>query len=170
MDRVGMIVDCSHTSYHTSMEAMEVSANPVIFSHSNPRALWEHDRNIRDDQAKACAAGGGLVGVVGVGIFMGEDDASTPMLLRQIHYYAELIGPGHVGLALDYVYDVEAEHRYMAGITSPAHGNYDKMTNFFQPEQLPELTEGLLAKGYSEDEVRGILGGNFLRVARQVWR
>jgi membrane dipeptidase len=170
MDRVGMIVDCSHTSYHTSMEAMEVSANPVIFSHSNPRALWEHDRNIRDDQAKACAAGGGLVGVVGVGIFMGEDDASTPMLLRQIHYYAELIGPGHIGLGLDYVYDVEAEHRYMAGIKSPAHGNYDKMTNFFQAEQLPELTEGLLAKGYSEDEVRGILGGNFLRVARQVWR
>lgn len=170
MDRVGMILDCSHTGYRTSMEAMEVSANPVIFSHSNPRALWEHDRNIRDDQAKACAASGGLVGVVGVGIFMGEDDASTPMLLRQIDYYADLIGAGHIGLGLDYVYDVEAEQRYMAGVKSPPHGNYDKMTNFFQPEQLPELTEGLLAKGYSEGEVRGILGGNFLRVARQVWR
>lgn len=170
MDRVGMIVDCSHTGYHTSMEVMEVSANPVIFSHSNPRALWEHDHNIRDDQAKVCAATGGLVGVVGVGIFMGEDDASTPMLLRQIDYYADLIGTGHIGLGLDYVYDVEAEQRYMAGVKSPPHGNYDKMTNFFQPEQLPELTEGLLAKGYSEGEVRGILGDNFLRVARQVWR
>lgn len=170
MDRVGMIVDCSHTGYHTSMEVMEVSANPVIFSHSNPRVLWEHDRNIRDDQAKVCAATGGLVGVVGVGIFMGEDDASTPMLLRQIDYYADLIGTENIGLGLDYVYDVEAEQRYMAGVKSPPHGNYDKMTNFFQPEQLPELTEGLLAKGYSEGEVRGILGANFLRVARQVWR
>jgi membrane dipeptidase len=170
MDRVGMIVDCSHTGYHTSMEVMEVSANPVIFSHSNPRALWEHDRNIRDDQAKVCAATGGLVGVVGVGIFMGEDDASTPMLLRQINYYTDLIGTESIGLGLDYVYDVEAEQRYMAGVKSPPHGNYDKMTNFFQPEQLPELTEGLLAKGYSEGEVRGILGDNFLRVARQVWR
>ncbi len=170
MDRIGMIVDCSHTGYHTSMEVMEVSANPVIFSHSNPRALWEHDRNIRDDQAKVCAATGGLVGVVGVGIFMGEDDASTPMLLRQIDYYTDLIGTESIGLGLDYVYDVEAEQRYMAGVKSPPHGNYDKMTNFFQPEQLPELTEGLLAKGYSEGEVRGILGDNFLRVARQVWR
>ncbi len=170
MDRVGMIVDCSHTGYHTSMEAMEASANPVIFSHSNPRALWDHDRNIRDDQAKACAASGGLVGVVGVGILMGEDDASTPMLLRQIDYYADLIGTGHIGLGLDYVYDVDDMQRYMAGVKSPPHGNYDKMTNFFQPEQLPELTEGLLAKGYSEGEVRGILGDNFLRVARQVWR
>jgi membrane dipeptidase len=170
MDRIGMIVDCSHTGYHTSMEVMEVSANPVIFSHSNPRALWEHDRNIRDDQAKVCAATGGLVGVVGVGIFMGEDDASTPMLLRQINYYTDLIGTESIGLGLDYVYDVEAEQRYMAGVKSPPHGNYDKMTNFFQPEQLPELTEGLLAKGYSEGEVRGILGDNFLRVARQVWR
>jgi membrane dipeptidase len=170
MDRVGMIVDCSHTGYRTSMEVMEVCENPVIFSHSNPRALWEHDRNIRDDQAKACAASGGLVGVVGVGIFMGEDDASTPTLLRQISYYADLIGTEHIGLGLDYVYDIEAERQYMANVKSPAHGNYDKMNSFFEPEQLPELTEGLLAKGYSEDEVRGILGGNFLRVARQVWR
>jgi membrane dipeptidase len=170
MDRVGMIVDCSHTGYRTSMEVMEVCENPVIFSHSNPRALWEHDRNIRDDQAKACAASGGLVGVVGTGIFMGEDDASTPTLIRHIGYYADLIGTEHIGLGLDYVYDVEAERQYMANVKSPAHGNYDKMNNFFEPEQLPELTEGLLAKGYSEDEVRGILGGNFLRVARQVWR
>jgi membrane dipeptidase len=92
MDKVGMIVDCSHTSYHTSMEAIEASANPVIFSHSNPRALWEHDRNIRDDQAKACAASGGLVGVVGVGIFMGE------LRLRRrgratLHGRGEITGP-----------------------------------------------------------------------------
>ena len=97
MNRVGMLVDCSHTGYRTSMEVMEISTRPVVFSHSNPRSLWEHDRNIRDEQALACAATGGLVGVVGVGIFMGENDASTDALLRQIDFYAELIGPEHIG-------------------------------------------------------------------------
>lgn len=170
MNRVGMIVDVSHTGYRTSMEAMEISQKPIVFSHSNPKSLWEHDRNIRDDQAKACAATGGLVGVVGVGIFMGDNDASTELFARQIDYYVDLIGPDYVGLGLDYVYDVEAEQAYMASIESPPRGNYDKMTAFFRPEQLPELTELLLKKGYAETAIRGILGENFLRVARSVWR
>ena len=170
MNRVGMMVDCSHTGYRSSMEAMEVSNVPVIFSHSNPRALWEHDRNIRDDQAKACAATGGLVGVNGVGIFMGDNDASTAMLFRQIDYYAGLIGTEHIGFGLDFVYDTDAMRHSMADMKSPAKGNYDKMTAFFQPEQLPELVDLMLARGYPEKAIRGILGENFLRVARQVWR
>jgi membrane dipeptidase len=170
MNRVGMIVDCSHTGYRTSMDVMEMSQAPVIFSHSNPRALWDHERNIRDDQAKACAATGGLVGVVGVGIFMGDNESSTEKLVRQIDYYADLIGTEHIGLGLDYVYDVEDMQRYMMRVKSPANGRYEQMTNFVQPEQLPELADALITKDYSESAVRGILGENFLRIARHVWR
>lgn len=170
MNRVGMIVDGSHCGYRTTMEAMEVCKAPFIFSHSNPKALWEHDRNIRDDQAKACAATGGLIGVNGVGIFMGDNDASTPVLFKQIDYYVNLVGPEHIGLGLDFVYDTDAMRRSMADMKSPGRGNYDKMTAFFQPEQLPELVDMMLARGYPESAIRGILGENYLRVGRQVWR
>ncbi len=170
MNRVGMIVDCSHTGYRTSMEVMEVSDAPVIFSHSNPKVLWEHDRNIKDDQAKACASTGGLVGVTGVGIFMGDDDASTETFFRQIDYYTRLIGPDHIAIGLDYVYDIEAEKQYMADVKSPAKGNYHSMNNFFCPEQLPELCDLMIDNGYTDDMVRKILGENYLRVAQQVWQ
>lgn len=170
MNRVGMIVDCSHTGFRTSMEVMEVSSQPVIFSHSNPRSLWEHDRNIRDEQATACAKTGGLIGVVGVDIFMGESVATIERVFRQIDYYAALIGTAHIGLGLDYVYDIEDMQRYMRGVKSPARGNYARMRSFFEPEQLPGLTEVMLANGYSDAGVREILGENFLRVARAVWR
>ena len=66
MNRVGMIVDCSHSAYRTTMEAMDISTDPVVFSHSNPKAVWHHDRNITDDQIRACAATGGVVGVTGL--------------------------------------------------------------------------------------------------------
>ena len=125
---------------------MEVSNKTVLFYHSNPRSLWENDRNIRDERAKACAETGGMIGVVGLGIFMGEDDSSTGTLLRQIDHYAELVGTEHIGLGLDYVIDVEAMQKIMVRV-APESGNYNNMTNVFQPEQLPELTEAMIAKG-----------------------
>jgi membrane dipeptidase len=170
MNRVGMLVDCTHTGYRTSMEAIEFSESPVIFSHSNPKALWEHDRNIRDDQAKACAARGGWIGVNGVGIFMGEDDASTETFFRNIDYWAELVGPEHVGIGTDYVYDPVDMQRYMRSVKSPDGGNYHKMFSFVQPEQLVELVERMTAAGYSDADVRGILGENYLALASRIWR
>ena len=72
MNRVGMLVDGSHCGYRTTMQAMEASTAPVIFSHSNARRLCDHERNIWDDQIKACAATGGVIAVTGVGRFLGR--------------------------------------------------------------------------------------------------
>lgn len=172
MNRVGMIVDCTHTGYRTSMDVFEVATGPVVFSHSNPLALWQHERNIRDDQAQACARTGGVIGVNGVGIFMGENDTRSETIFRQIAYYVDLIGPRHVGIGLDVVSDAEVLMALVHATADkyPAGQSYDTDAHFASPEQVPELTELMLKHGYGDDDVRGILGGNWLRVAGAVWK
>ncbi len=172
MNRVGMLVDCTHTGYRTTMEAMEASTSPCIFSHSNVRALCDHERNIRDDQIQACARGGGVIGVTGVGLFLGNNDPSTNSLIRHIDYIVQLVGPRHVGFGSDFVSSVPTLMGVVAGNPSryPA-GQYRAPTiTFVEPEQMPALVEGLLARGYAETDIRGILGENFLRVCCGVWK
>jgi len=177
MNRLGMVVDCSHTSYRTTMEAMEASAAPVVFSHSNSRQLHDHERNIRDEQAKACAATGGVVGVNGLNLFLGKADLDTAVLADHIEHYAELIGPDHVGIGLDYAWPDDGK-KEDGGDVFAANPDYWPVRQypegypwgFLAPDCLGELTEILLARQFGESDVRGILGGNFLRVASQVWK
>ena len=74
MNRVGMLVDCSHAGAQTTLDIMECSTAPAVFSHSNPAAVWNHQRNISDAQIRACAAQGGVIGLNGMGIFLGDND------------------------------------------------------------------------------------------------
>ncbi len=172
MNRVGMMIDCTHTGYRTSMDVFEVAQDPVIFSHSNAHALNIHERNIRDDQAKACAATGGVVGINGLRIFLGGNDVSTEAVFRHLDYWTQLIGPAHVGIGLDFVSDVEILRSFVAARAAkyPAGQGYDEEPRFAEPEQIPSLTELMLKAGYADDNVYGILGGNWLRVAQAVWR
>jgi len=172
MNRVGMLVDVSHTGYRTSMDVIAASTQPVVFTHSNPKALWDHPRNITDDQAQASAATGGVVGVNGVGIFMGDNDASTEALYRLVAYYRDLIGSEHVGLGVDFSFDTESIIRKARSSASqyPSGGGYDKELAFVQPEQVADLANLLLRRGFAASEVEGILGENWLRVTQQVWK
>src|SRR5690606_26602133 len=83
MERVGMLVDCTHTGYRSSMDVLEMATRPVVFSHSNPRVLHDHERNITDEQARACARTGGVIGVNGLGHFLGGE-ATAENLFRHI--------------------------------------------------------------------------------------
>ena len=172
MARVGMIVDCTHTGWRTTMDVMRYSKNPVIFSHSNPIGVWRHKRNIQDDVIKACAATDGVVAINGIGSFLGPNDTRTETLVRHIDYVANLVGARHVGLGFDYVFDRAELDEYLANHPEmfPASEGYGAGINMVEPEQLPEAVEQLLQLGYSDDDLRAILGGNHLRVARRVWK
>lgn len=174
MNRLGIFVDVSHCGYRTSMEAMQRSGMPVIFSHSNARALWDHERNIWDDQIKACAETGGLIGVNGVCQFLGDDGAGVPELANHIDHIVSLVGPDRVGISLDYTLDlVSSDLTEMIERNAdywPVEKGYDKQLTFISPRQIGDLAEILLQRGYKETEIAGVLGGNFLALAERVWR
>ena len=172
MDRVGLIKCCSHAGYRTAREILEMTEVPTIFSHSNPRALCDHPRNIPDDLMRAAANTGGLVGINGIGIFLGDETASSETIVRHIDYAVQLIGPQHVAIALDSVFDTpNLEARLQSALQIwPASAGYGSGARMAEPEQWPEIIEGLLRRGYSDTDVKAIAGGNYLRVARAVWR
>ena len=181
MNRVGMVVDCSHCGFRTTMAAMERSADPVIFSHSNPKALVDHGRNITDTQIRACAETGGVVGINGVNLFLGEAVANPATVARHVAYVAELTGPEYVGLSLDYDPDLEAEESADKNKTVleffakspeywPENAGYDGTIGYLDVRRLPEVTQELVGVGFNEGEIAGILGANFRRVAEQVWK
>jgi membrane dipeptidase len=168
MNRLGMIVDGSHAGYRSTMEAMEISTRPFIFSHANASKLFDHYRNLRDDQILACAKTGGVVGINGVGAFLGESgEVSAELICQHIDYVANLAGPAHVGLGLDFIVNV-AKFAAMAASSADTwpsvSGKAPRFDHVAAPEIVVPVTELLCKRGYSDQDVQGILGTNFLRV------
>ncbi len=173
MNRVGMLVDVAHTAYRSSMDTISASSAPVIVSHGNIKAINDHPRCYADDQIKAIADSGGVFGLTGLGIFLGGNDASTEAFVRQIDYACELVGAEHVGFGLDYVYDMPALEQFAAlhGSKWPKEGGYTTPgVQQVEPERLPAIVEALMRRGYSDADILAIVGGNWLRVFRQVWK
>jgi membrane dipeptidase len=184
LNTLGMIVDCSHTGERTSFDAVEASSAPVIISHANAYAVQDNARNISDDLIKAIAASGGVVGTVGFPPFLAwEGQPTLDQFIDDIAYKADLVGIDHVGIGIDYYLgqhpvedDAVAMARYEARI---AEGHwrpseyppppYIYPTGIETPRTLPKLTEALVARGFNEEDIRKVLGLNWMRVYRAVW-
>lgn len=160
MNAVGMMLCCSHTGYRTAREAIDLSADPVIFSHSNARALCDHPRNISDELMRACAARGGVIGLNGFGQFLGDNDDSTETFVRHVEHVLAVVGEDHVGIGLDYVFDKDE-------LPVALYGASPKM---IPPWRLPEIAERLFDRGCGSATLAKVMGGNWERVARSVWR
>lgn len=175
MNRLGMVVDVSHMGKRSSLEAIEASCQPAIFSHSNARALCDHQRNIDDDQIRACAASGGFIGLNGIGIFLGDNDIRDVLLADHVCYIADLVGPQHVALGLDWNPPYTSAPDLAELVASrpdfwPPGQRYDTPgIRFASPAQIPGLCGILLERGWSHADLEAFLGRNALRVAAQVW-
>jgi membrane dipeptidase len=172
MERVGLQVCLSHTGHRSVREVLDIATRPVIFSHSNCAAVHAHPRNIPDDLIRACAATGGVVGINGVGIFLGRNDISSETYARHVDHVVQLVGPTHVSIALDYVFDMQELDDYMRTMqhTFPPGLGYELGARFVPPEQIVEIVSTLQGWGYRDDDLKALLGGNLMRMANQVWK
>lgn len=143
MNRLGMVVDLAHVSPSAFYDSLQVSTRPIIFSHGNARALCDHPRNLTNDQLRALADHGGVIGLSFVPFFVDALAPSLERFLDHIDHVVNVAGIQTVGLGSDFD---------GGGTLLPGAAD------------LPSVTEGLLRRGYSEDDVRLFLGGNTLRL------
>ena len=177
VNEAGMLMDCSHTGHRSSLEIIDISATPAIFSHANPRAIRGDLRNLTDEQIDACAGRNGIVCVNGVGRFLTDPTAGTSAILDCIDYLADRIGAQHVGLGIDYEYPSNGLDDMPPGMDRaywwpPAHGYGPGGLGNIKiapPEQFLEIVEGLDKRGYGQADRDAILGRNMLELARSVW-
>ena len=184
MNETKVIVDCAHTGLRTSMDAIETSTEPVILSHANAAGVHRVPRNVGDDLYRAIAATGGVIGVVGFPAFVSSSTKPTlDQFIDHIKYIADLVGPEHVGLGIDYYGgqhpicpDEVAMATYKKEIATGiwSKESYPPPPYFYPegietPDKMANLTAGLLRRGFNESETKGILGENWMRVYAAVW-
>ena len=176
MNRLGMVVDLSHTGRRTTFDAMRASSTPPVFSHSNPRALCDNRRNIDDEQIRAVADLGGLVGVNAYPAFVkpGGRGATVSDLVDHIDYLVDLIGPHQVGLGLDFCELSPEIHREMIASGEWSIEDYPDDSGTYPigletPVQIPNVTRELKKRGYPADAIAAIMGGNWIDLYRRVW-
>ncbi len=172
MERVGMVLCLSHAGNRTATDALEYSRKPTIFSHSNPAGDTRHARNVSDNLMRACASKGGVIGLSGIGPFLGSNANVVEHLLRQLRYVIDQVGADHVGLGLDYVFDgTELEEYVRLNPTLfPSEGVVSASMGMIEPEAVGQIVDGLVRAQLTDEQIRGILGENWLRIAQRVWR
>lgn len=169
MERIGMMFDISHLGAPGVDHVLELASRPVIATHSSARALRDHHRNLTDDQLKGVAATGGVVGVNFFAPFLHETDHTIDRLIEHMDHLVELVGIGHVGLGCDFIKEVLDDTTRPACDDPVSGAGIDGLSyipGLEGPAGLPLVTEALLARGWSEPDVRAVLGENVRRLFR----
>jgi len=153
MDELGIIIDLAHAGYRSFIEAAEYTSNPVIVSHTGVCGRYESKRNINDEQIRAVAKTGGVIGVMFHPFFLnGKLRGSVDDVIDHMDHIRGLVGPDHISLGSD----------FDGFITLPREMR--------DVSDLPAITQRLYERGYSEEDIKKVMGGNFLKVYKQVCR
>jgi len=178
MNRVGMIVDLSHSAERTSLEAIDVSARPVAITHANPLSFHKGLRNKSDGLLKALAARGGMLGFSTYPFHIGGADTTLDAFCGMIADTVAMLGIDHVGFGtdmcrklsgayLDWMRSGRWSKETDSGEARTAGGGWPDWPAWFRtPADFPNLTQGLTDKGFSRDDVAKIMGGNWLAFFR----
>lgn len=178
MNKLGMVVDTGHCGNRTTLDACEISCMPVIASHTCVEALSGHARGKSDEEIRALAKTGGVIGIVTVPTFLNMNGPATMNdLLDHVDYVARLVGPDQVGIGTDWPNSLpDWGARLLAEQVAPTIGfrpqdkvpTTEVVDGFADYREFINITRGLVSRGYSDEQVRAILGGNWLRVLDQV--
>jgi len=177
-NRLGILVDLSHCGDKTSADAIEYSKDPVAFTHANPRATCDHFRNKPDELIKAIAEKGGVIGVnswsllceTKKGVRPGVDD-----LITHIDHIVDVAGIDYVGLGLDLTpgWAKDAFETWAARypeLINPYTYETRNASGIEDHAGIINIVRGLLARGYSKQEIKKILGENWLKLFMKVWK
>ena len=162
MNALGMVVDVSHCSRRTTLDAAALSTKPIVVTHANAEALTAVSRNKDDEELLAIARTGGVIGVTAIRWMLDRDgDGAAGMddMIAHIEYMVSLVGVDHIGVATD---------SYMDG-WEESSGHYAD-ADLAALDRWVRLTARLRARGWTEEDLAKLLGGNFLRVFREVLR
>jgi membrane dipeptidase len=177
MNELGIIVDTAHSGRQTTLDACSVSEAPVVASHTAAQALYGHARGKSDEELRALAATGGVIGIVTVPFFLADgQDVTINAMLDHIEHVAEVAGVEHVCIGTDWPMQLpewvmnevwlpvtaEAGFRPEDGLRAQGLVGFDDYRDF------PNITRGLVARGWSDDDIAKVLGENFLRVMEAV--
>jgi membrane dipeptidase len=180
MNRVGMLIDLSHVGYRTTMDAIDISGQPCAFTHVGCKSVTDGARNKTDEQLKALAAKGGVVGIFPMPRYITSTlPATLADYLCHVDHAVNLVGIDCVAIGTDHVEGQGKEFfdrmQYGKGTVALFQYKDFAMEQAYPDElasiaKLANLTAALLGRGYSTDDVKKIMGGNWLRLYGQVWR
>lgn len=181
LDRLGILIDVSHCGDKTARDTAEASAKPIAITHSTPAGLVDHPRARSDATIRAVAERGGVMGITALTSFCERKDrvGANPTLsdfVDLIDYVVDLVGVGHVGLGSDLApfrgrEEYEAWHKAFGAMRGghKARPFEERTVEGFVISDMIKVTEELLRHGYSDDETKEVLGGNWLRLVKEVW-
>jgi membrane dipeptidase len=177
MNDLGMLVDTGHCGRQTTLDACALSTTPAVASHTSAAAVHQHDRAKSDEELRRIAETGGYIGVYLVSMFLsGKEQSTIEDFLDHVDYISTLVGWQHVGIGSDWPmqapdwgvqrlaeWAMEIGFRPEHGVGAPVN-----VLGFDDYRDFPNITRGLVGRGYSDEQIRGIMGENFLRVFEQV--
>ena len=167
MQELGMVVDLAHIAESGFWHALEVTDGPITVSHANARAVYDHPRNLTDDQVRAVAERGGVVGIHTLPTFTGGEGATLDDLLRHVEHLVEVAGVEHVSFGGDFVAS-DGPRPPREPIFHDPREAPPTIPGLAEADELATFTAALFARGYAKDDVAALLGNNLRRMLRRV--